>query len=228
MTRQKSNQESAPERELLEEQLKSLDSPKLPTYWKKEILNHARQQEDFPKPKANHIQVQKNEREHWLIMTAEWIRNIFSKFTPVQISMVLIWSFALIGGKVDHWLNASGESNVPRNLSLGLTESFTAQIAGWELAGLDSPQPFEEEEKNPASSNQNKPYTPGPRSSLKTENTTHPKPVAMGPPCHIPLVAYNLSIPATVETIPTFKYPLQYLSTRHGPGKVRSTFNPIS
>ncbi|MDC0325177.1 hypothetical protein OAM01_00295 [bacterium] len=226
MTRQKSNHESAPEWEPLEEHLKNLDSPELPSSWKKDILNHARRQENSSNPQAKHIQVRNNEEEHWLIVTVEWIQNIFSKLTPVQISMVMIWSFVLIGGKVDHWLNASDESNIPRYFSLSLTESFTAQIKGWELAGLEQEftAGFEEDSQTPK---QKEKPVPGPRSSLKNNNSTSCK-VAMGHTCPITLVLYNLSIQDTVETLPTFKYPLQHLSTWRGPGTVTSTFNPIS
>jgi hypothetical protein len=223
MTRQKSNHESVPEWEPLENHLKNLDSPELPASWKKDILSHACQLENSSEPQAIGIQVPKHAEDHWFIITVGWIQHMFSKLTPVQISMLLIWSFALIGGKVDHWLNASDASNVPRYYHLSLTESFNAQIEEWELAGLDFPQTFEKEENKPSETNTNRTSTPGPRSSLKEDNTTYPSLVAMGRPCHTTPVAFICSKKVTLETLYSFKRPLPPLPVRHGSGTIRST-----
>jgi hypothetical protein len=223
MTRHTSKDESNTHRDPLEDQLRNLDAPKLPTSWKQDILNHARKQEIAPNPKPTHNQIQKQNTEPGFNIVTTLIRNTFAKLTPVQISMGVIWGFVLFGGQLDKWLNKTDAANIHGYHTHNLSESFAQQMKSWEMAGLDLQHSFEEDEKNPPPKNQHKSKPPGPRSSLKTENTINPRPVAMGRPRHINLVASIHSKQATLETHYSFKRTLPQLPVRHGSGTIRST-----
>ncbi|MBT5926162.1 MAG: hypothetical protein HOH33_06050 [Verrucomicrobia bacterium] len=212
----------------LELHLKNTPQHEVPKTWKAEILTKARKELPLTHNQAR-IRPEKarvsDPAALWAML--QTFSRLISKITPAQAAMASVWTFFLIGGKVDHWLNASSQASTGPHSTLNLTQTYTQQIRNWELAGLEMEFTTGFEEEDIQAPKQKEKPTPGPRSSLKRSNATSLK-VAMGRPCHITLVAFSHPIQDTLEAHPSFKGPLQYLSVGHGPGTVRSTFNIIS